>query len=105
MVDRVLANAANLRRAGLLLRTIAAGASWAPGIFVDARKAAKDAAIVATERELMDAVGYLVDQGWLKVDDEANREGWYALTRHGMDESQRKLPPEPKPYTPGDREP
>ena len=100
----MLANAVNLRRAGLLLRAIAGGASWAPGVFVDARKVAKDAAIAGTEKDFADAESYLVDQGWLVVDDETNHgASWYALTRHGLDESQRKLPAEPKPYTPGER--
>jgi hypothetical protein len=100
----MLANATNLRRAGLLLRALAGSAGWTMGVFVDARKVAKDAAIGASDKELADVEGYLMSQGWLRVDNETERgEGWFALTRHGLDESQRKAPAEPKPYKPHDR--
>jgi hypothetical protein len=93
------ANAVNLRRAGLLLRAIAGGAGWTAGTYVDTRRIAKDKGVIATDAELAEVEGYLVDQGWITVDRETNRgEGWYALTRHGIDESQRKLPAEPKAY-------
>jgi hypothetical protein len=100
----MLANATNLRRAGLLLRAISGSAGWTIDVFVDARKAAGASAIVATDKELADIEGYLVDQGWLKVDGASDRgKGWYAMTRHGLDESQRKLPAEPKEYKPHER--
>jgi len=71
---------------------------------VDARQVAKDKGVTATDKELGEVEGYLVDQGWLEVDEETKRgEGWYALTRHGLDESQRKMPAEPKPYVPNAR--
>jgi hypothetical protein len=100
----MLANSVNLRRAGLLLRAMSSSAGWTSGHFVDARKTAKESAIAATERELVDAEGYLVEQGWVKADAELDRgAGWYALTRHGLEESQRKAPGEPKPPRPTDR--
>ncbi len=100
----MIANGNNLRRAGLLLRAIAEGAGWTTDVFVGAREIAKAKAIVATEKELAETESYMVDQGWLVADPEKDRGvGWYALTRHGLDESQRKLPAEPKVYKPADR--
>jgi hypothetical protein len=93
------ANAANVRRAGLLLRALAGGASWTVGTFVDVRQLAKDKGVVATDEELAEVEGYLLDQGWITVDKETRRApGWFALTRHGIEECQRKLPAEPKVY-------
>jgi hypothetical protein len=104
MLAPMRANAENLRRAGLLLRAMSESASWRADVYVDARKAAKEKAIVATDAELAESESYMVDQGWLRVDPEADRgQGWYALTRHGLDESQRKVPAEPKPYKPHER--
>jgi hypothetical protein len=87
-----------------LLRALAGSAGWQSEIFVDSRQVAKDKGVAATDKELADVEGYLVDQGWLAKDEEAKREGWYALTRHGIDESQRKMPAEPKPYQPKERD-
>jgi hypothetical protein len=96
----MLANAANLRRAGLLLRAMCGSAGWTAGMFVDARQVAKDGAIAATDKELADAESYMADQGWLATDGAKERGvGWYAITKHGLDEAQRKQPAEPKPYT------
>src|ERR1700722_20374582 len=101
----MLANAADLRRAGLLLRAMCGNAGWTAGMFVDARKVARDGAIVATDKELADAEAYMVDQGWLVTDAEKERDaGWYSLTKRGLDEPQRNQPAEPKPYNrPTDR--
>ncbi len=100
----MLANAVNLRRAGLLLRALAGSAGWTADVFVDARQVAKDKGVAATDKELAEVESYLVDQGWLAVDENTKRGvGWYALTRHGIDESQRKMPAEPKPYKPSER--
>jgi hypothetical protein len=97
----MLANAANLRRAGLLLRAMAASAGWSAGVYVSAQASAKASAITATDKELAEIEAYLVGQGWITLEDgSASGERAYALTRHGLDESQRKLPAEPKPYTP-----
>jgi hypothetical protein len=94
---RMLANAANLNRAGLLLRALAAGAGWTSGVYVDSRKIAREKAIAGTESELAESLAYMLDQGWLGVDGETDRgEGWFAVTRHGLDESLRKLPGEGK---------
>jgi hypothetical protein len=98
----MLANATNLRRAGVLLRAISTKASWSPGVFVDARELAKEKGVVATDQELAAAEAYLVGQGWL-VAGEGTSEGSYALTRHGLDEAQRKVPAEPKPYKTAER--
>ena len=100
----MLANAVNLRRAGLFLRAVSGSAGWSAGVFVDARSAAKANAIVATDKELAEIEGYLVDQGWLVGDGaESHGESRYALTRHGLHESFQKMPAEPKPYVSNDR--
>jgi hypothetical protein len=97
----MLANAANLRRAGLLLRAMAKRAAFQAGRFIDARQVARECALLATDRELADIEGYLVYQGWvLSEEPESRRDGFYALTRHGMDESWRAPPAEPKPPRP-----
>jgi hypothetical protein len=74
-------------------------------VFVDAKTIAREKAIAATDKELAEAEAYMVDQGWIVVDSEKERGvGWYALTKHGLDEAQRKAPAEPKPYNrPTDR--
>jgi hypothetical protein len=100
----MLANATNLRRAGLLLRAMAASATWETGVFVDARKIAKDSALVTTERELAEVERFLVYQGWVSAEVVVQHgPGFYALTKHGIDESQRKPPAEPKPPKPRDQ--
>ncbi len=100
----MLANATNLRRAGLLLRAMAGRAGWATGVLVNARDVARDCALVATERELTDVEAYLVYQGWVAPDaGKPGAQGSYALTRHGIDESHRNLPAEPKPPRPRDQ--
>ena len=100
----MVANAENLRRAGLLLRAMAGSAGWTAGAFVDSRQVAKDKAIAASEKELSDIEGYLLGQGWIAADDEASRgENRYTLTRHGLDEAQRKQPAEAKVYKPQER--
>jgi hypothetical protein len=100
----MLANATNLRSAGVMLRAISAKASWSPGVFVNARELAKEKGLFATDEGLAAAEAYLVGQGWLVADEEEGRKGSYALTRHGLEEAQRKVPAEPKAYKPADRD-
>jgi hypothetical protein len=91
----MIANAANIRRAGLLLR----GMSGNVGTFVDPRKVAKDKGIVATDQELAEIESYLLGQGWIVAEKNAPPgENRYSITRHGFDEMQRKMPAEPKVY-------
>jgi hypothetical protein len=94
------ANAINLRRAGLLLRAMSAKVSWSHGPLVNARDVAKGELTLAaaTDRELAEVLAYMVDQGWLLVEAGADATGSFALTRHGLDEAQRKMPAEPKPH-------
>jgi hypothetical protein len=100
----MLINANNVRRAGLFLRAMAGSASWTADIFVDVRSIATEKGIAGTAKELEEVESYLLDQGWLRVDRDTDRGvGWFALTRHGLDESLRKLPAEPKPYKPAER--
>jgi hypothetical protein len=94
----------DVRRAGLLLRAIAESSTWTSGVSVSTAEIAKTKGIVATEQELAEMSGYLVDQGWLAVEKREALPGHdrHAITRHGFDESQRKLAREPKPWTRGD---
>jgi hypothetical protein len=98
------ANAINMRRAGLLLRALSAKASWSHGAFVNARDVAKGEATLATttDLELAEVLTYMVDQGWLVGVGAGGSPGSYAVTRHGLDEAQRKMPAEPKPYKPAE---
>jgi hypothetical protein len=100
----MLANANNVRRAAMFLRALAGSVSWTADVFVDARSVAREKGFVGTDKELDEVEGYLLDQGWIRVDEETDRgASWYALTRHGLDESLRKLPAEPKEYKPAER--
>jgi|ERR1700677_804938 len=98
------ANAINLRRAGLLLRALSAKASWSHGAFVNARDVAKGESTLdaTTDANLAEVLTYMVDQGWLVGAGAGDAEGSYAVTRHGLDEAQRKMPAEPKPYKPAE---
>jgi hypothetical protein len=76
-----------------------AGASnWTADVFVDAGETAKKRGIVATDGEIAEIATYLLYHGWVVTDDAETAERRYAVTRHGLEESQRKLPAEPKPH-------
>jgi len=87
----------------VILRAIAESSTWTSGAVVSIPEIAKSKGIVAVQREIDEMSAYLVGQGWLTVEkhDGAPGTARHAITRHGFEESQRKLPPEPKPWMRG----
>jgi hypothetical protein len=96
-------SSSDVLRAGALLRAIAASSTWTSGAAVSVAEVARSNGIVATDKEVDAMSAYLVGQGWLAVDPKPSVSGQdrHSMTRHGFDESQRKLPREPKPWMRG----